>query len=397
MTQFRFDHAPGARRTRATTASVVHVLWSMEIGGAERAVYQLVREQRRRGREADVIVASTAGLYGERARETGAYVYELRARSAFDLGSGASAADPLSRYDIVHFHCIEPALIRLAARMSGPRLFYTHRAGLFSYPLKRRVRYGLARRYLRHRFQDVSANTVQAARAASKLFGNPEANIPVIYNGLDFSLLAPQRSPDDVLAELGGSRDGAVRIGTTASLRDLKRIDRLLHAVAELSREPLECVIVGDGPERRALEQLSVSLGIDDRVAFIGEKGQIGDYLQVFDVFTLPSGPEESFGNSAVEAMGCGLPTVVFSDGGGLTEHITDGQTGFLARDQAEYVQRLKQLIESEETRRLVGDAGRLAVEGKYSPETMVDRFDELYEYSNHGSADSGRGAAQAR
>jgi glycosyltransferase involved in cell wall biosynthesis len=396
MTQAPLNDAP--RRTRAlTVASVLHVLWSMEIGGAERAVYQLVREQRRRGREADVLVASTAGLYGEKARETGAHVYELGARSTYDLGSGRSAANSFSRYEIVHFHCIEPALVRLAARMSGPRLFYTHRAGLFSYPIKRRVRYGLARQYLRHRFDGVSANTVQAAQAASTLFGIPQANIPVVYNGIDFSLLAPQRSPEDVLAELGSSRDHAVRIGTTASLRDLKRLDRLLHAIADLPAERLECVVVGDGPERKALEQLSVSLGVDDRVAFIGEKGHIGDYLQVFDVFTLPSGPEESFGNSAVEAMGCGLPTVVFSDGGGLTEHITDGKTGFLARDQAEYVRRLKHLIESAETRKVVGEAGRLAVEAKYAPETMVDRFDELYECSVHGSADSRTRVAEAR
>jgi L-malate glycosyltransferase len=386
-----------SRTSSGTLASVVHVLWSMEIGGAERAVYQLVREQRRRGRKADVLVANIAGFYGERAHESGALVYELGARSARDLSASATAARLLLGYDIVHFHCVEPALIRLAARLPDQRFFYTHRAGLFSYPLKRRVRYGLARRYLRHRFEGVSANTAQAARAASRLFGIPEANIPVVYNGLDFSLLAPERPRHEILADLGASRDGTVRIGTSASLRDLKRIDRLLHAVAELSTGPLQCVIIGDGPERNALEELSASLGLDDRVAFIGQKEHVGDYLQVFDVFTLPSGPEESFGNSAVEAMGCGLPTVVFSDGGGLTEHIVDGKTGFLARNQAEYVQRLEQLIESEETRRLLGDAGRRAVEEKYSPETMVDRFDELYEHSDHGSADSVPSAAQAR
>jgi L-malate glycosyltransferase len=398
MTQSRLDHSTHPPRTSSgASASVVHVLWSMEIGGAERAVYQLVREQRRRGRKADVAVANIAGFYGERAHESGALVYELGARSALDLRASATAARLLLRYDIVHFHCVEPALIRLAARLPDQRFFYTHRAGLFSYPLKRRVRYGLARRYLRHRFDGVSANTAQAARAASKLFGIAEANIPVVYNGLDFSLLAPKRPRDQVLAELGTAPDGTVRIGTSANLRHWKRIGRLLHAVAELSAPPLQCLIVGDGPERRALEQLSASLGLDDRVAFIGAKEHVGDYLQVFDVFTLPSGPEESFGNSAVEAMGCGLPTVVFSDGGGLTEHIVDGQTGFIVVDQAEYVQRLEQLIESEETRRLIGDAGRHAVEAKYSPQSMVDRHDELYGRADHRSADSVPSAAQAR
>ena len=65
------------------------------------------------------------------------------------------------------------------------------------------------------------------------------------------------------------------------------------------------------------------------------------------DVFALPSGPEESFGNAAVEAMGVGLPTVVFADGGGLVEHVIDGETGFVVRDQAEFVQRLREASQS--------------------------------------------------
>ena len=62
----------------------------------------------------------------------------------------------------------------------------------------------------------------------------------------------------------------------------------------------------------------------------------MASYLQVMDVFCLPSTALESFGNAAVEAMAAGLPTVVFADGGGLVEHIDDGQTGFVVADQKE-------------------------------------------------------------
>jgi L-malate glycosyltransferase len=370
---------PPTRRSRGP-ASVVHVLWSMDIGGAQRALYQLIREQRRRGRRADLVVVNTAGFYGEQTRKDGADVYELGARSALDFRAGRRLARLVSVYDIVHFHAVEPVLIHAAARLTKQRLFYTHRAGLFSYPLKQRLRYKLASRDLRRSFDAVAGNTAQAARAAAKLFGIPEERIPVVYNGIDFSLLASEDSRERLLRKLGLGSESVVRIGTSANLRDCKRVELLLHAIAELDDRGVQCVIIGDGPERLPLEQLSRTLNVADRVVFVGKQQRVGDYLKVLDVFTLPSGPEESFGNAAVEAMGCGVPTVVFRDGGGLTEHVLDGQTGFVARDQAQYVQRLRELVDSEATRRKIGAAGMQFVRKKYATEAMVAGYDHLYD-----------------
>lgn len=373
--------SPGTGKSQnEQSRSIVHVLWSMDVGGAERAVYQLAREQRRHGRVADLLVASTASFYGEKAREAGATVHELRARSALDLRAAATSVRIASDYDIVHFHGIEPALMRFAARLPRQQLFYTHRAGLFSYPIKQRIRYRLARRELHSGFDGVAANTAHAALAAARLFNIPRDEISVVYNGIDFSLLAPERSRKCILAELGLGSEAVIRIGTSANLRAWKRTELLLHAIAELRDRAIQCVIIGDGPERVALEQLSRRLGIGDRVVFVGIQKHVGDFLRVLDVFTLPSGPEESFGNAAVEAMGCGVPTVIYCDGGGLTEHVIDGHTGFVARDQAEYVQRLKELVGNKTTREAIGTAGMHSVRRKYTPESMVAGYDDFYE-----------------
>ena len=211
----------------STRPTVLHVLWSLDIGGAERAVYQLVREQLRSGMRADVLVASHAGFYGELARKEGAVLHELGQQRALDVRRALKAASIIRCYEIAHFHGREPLLMEIACRQGTARLVYTHRGGVKPYSRRKRIRHRLVRRSLRG-FDVLSANTVQSARAASKIFRIPQKEFHVVYNGVDFSLLAPARVAEDVRAEAGLPPDGVV-VGTCAKLLGLKRIDRLFE------------------------------------------------------------------------------------------------------------------------------------------------------------------------
>ena len=354
------------------------MLWALEMGGSP--AYQLVLGQRRHGFEADVLVGAKGGFYAERTRETGAHVHELHQRGALDLTVGRRAAHLFARYPIIHLHSAEPLLVALAARQRTSRRFYTHRAGDHQYPLRKRARHRIVAHYLRRQFDGISANSAQGAEAAAAIYGLPLNSIHVVYNGLDFASLAPQRSRDNVLSELGEGHSAMVRVGTAAILRPLKRIDRLLRAIHAIRNEPVHCYVFGDGPARGELEQLTVNLGIAGRVTFTGHKSHIGDYLQMLDIFVLPTGPEESFGNAAVEAMALAVPTVVFSDGGGLTEHIEDGVTGVVVPDQIQFERRLRELVRNQALRQQLGDAGKDAVRSRYTLDAMVERYEHLYD-----------------
>jgi glycosyltransferase involved in cell wall biosynthesis len=349
----------------------------MEDGRAP--VYQLVREQRRLGIEADVLVGSRGGFYGERTRETGARVHELHQHGALDVTVARRAAAVFDEYPIAHFHGPEPLLMAFAAR-ERLALVYTHRGGNRNYEASKRVRHRLVGHYLRRRFEAVSANTTQSARSASHIFRIPLDSISVVYNGLDFTLLDPQRSRDDVLAELGDPGEGIIRIGTAAFLRTWKRIDRLIRAVAAMPDEPVRCYVFGDGPIRNELEHLASSLGAADRISFVGHKVHMGDYLQLLDIFFRPSGTEEAFGNAVVEAMGVGVPSIIVTDGGGMTEHIEDNSNGFVVSDQSALEQRLLTLVHDSELRRQVGRAGRHAVRSRYTLGRMIEGYQELYD-----------------
>jgi glycosyltransferase involved in cell wall biosynthesis len=350
-------------------------MWSLDVGGAQRAVYQLVREQRRRGMTADVALATDLGVYGERVLQTGATVHQLGCRGAWDAVRSNRLTSIARHYSLVHVHSIEPLLIGAVAR-AGSTAVYTHRGGRRDHGWKKRARLAVARPLVR-RFDAISANTRQSARVVAEWLGLRPDDVWIAYNGLDFSLLEPSRPREDVLSELSLSGDARI-VGTAAKLQPLKRVDVLLHALAAATCD-VRCVVLGDGPSRQALERLALQLGVADRVTFIGRREAVGDYLQILDVFVLPSGPEEAFGNAAVEAMGMGVPTIVFADGGGLTEHVTDRETGRVVIDAAGLAEAINELARDADQRRMLGQRGRKHVRATYSLDAMFERYDRLY------------------
>ena len=96
-------------------------------------------------------------------------------------------------------------------------------------------------------------------------------------------------------------------IGTVAALREEKNISRLMHAFAMLPAGRL--VIVGDGPQRPALEALAASLGVAERVCFAGHHLDTAAFYAQFDIFALSSDTEQ-MPLSVIEAMASGLPVV---------------------------------------------------------------------------------------
>jgi len=95
------------------------------------------------------------------------------------------------------------------------------------------------------------------------------------------------------------------------------------------SKIPAKLLMVGDGPERPAVENLVKELNVHDDVRLVGKQEQIEEILLVSDLFLLPS-QYESFGLAALEAMAAHVP-VISTNAGGLPEVNIDGKTGYTA------------------------------------------------------------------
>lgn len=355
---------------------VLHVLWNGDIGGAERAVFQLALHQRRAGRvAAEIGFAQASGHYYDRARETGIPVVDFALRSGRDLMALRHATPILAAYDVHHFHAPELVLM-LASLRTSATCIYTHRAGRAAYRGRRALRYRILGRLLR-RF-DAITGSGQATSAMHDLYGIPRDRIYTTFNGIDPVVIAPRRSPTDVRADFGFSQD-AVLVGTAGRLREWKRVDALIEAAGALRPGQWRVVVIGDGPDRGRLERVAHESLARGRIHFVGMQPEIGDWLSALDVFVLAAGPEESFGNAAVEAMAAGLPTIVFGDSPALTEHIIDGKTGFVVGTPGELAQRLEELIDDRALREHVGTAAATFALNRYPMKRVVDRFDAVY------------------
>ncbi|MFB2120987.1 N-acetyl-alpha-D-glucosaminyl L-malate synthase BshA [Parapedobacter sp. 2B3] len=116
----------------------------------------------------------------------------------------------------------------------------------------------------------------------------------------------------------------------TSNFRKVKRTTDVIRIFKKVQEKiPSKLLMVGDGPERTAAEQLSRELGVANDIRFLGKQDAVEEILSVSDLFLIPSG-SESFGLAALEAMACKVP-VISSNTGGLPELNIDGVTGFLA------------------------------------------------------------------
>jgi glycosyltransferase involved in cell wall biosynthesis len=119
-----------------------------------------------------------------------------------------------------------------------------------------------------------------------------------------------------------------------------KGVDNLLMALAYLKTSQIgaNLSIIGDGPERAALEALSRELGIQDKVQFYGnieDDAEVVSMMKSAKVFVYPASPEGGWSLSIIEANACGLPAISFRSGKlGDNEVVVDGYNGLLAEQE---------------------------------------------------------------
>ena len=174
-----------------------------------------------------------------------------------------------------------------------------------------------------------------------------------------------------------------VRILYIGRLHPQKGIDVLLRAIAALRNElptrAIELHLVGDGPERDALADLSDRLGLGEHVHFEGLVTHVAPHLHIADVLVLPS-MAEGLSNTLLEAMSSGLP-VVASDivaNRTLIEHEVNGML-FAKGDPTALRSVLEQLLGDEDLRERVGGEGRQTVESDYSIDHVASVYERLY------------------
>jgi glycosyltransferase involved in cell wall biosynthesis len=209
--------------------------------------------------------------------------------------------------------------------------------------------------------------------------GFPEERTRIHYTGVDVRAIQP-RAPEE-------ERPVILHV---ARLVEMKGTRYLIEAFAALSpRHPdAELVIIGDGPLRPSLQARARSLGLGDKVVFLGAlpHSQVFAWMRKAAMLVLPSirtgtGRVEGLGMVLLEAAATGVP-VVATRVGGIPEGVRDGQTGFLVaeRDAAALARGMATLLESPALRQRMGLEARMFVETMFDAEALDETLEDIYD-----------------
>ncbi|MBJ6984071.1 glycosyltransferase [Luteimonas sp. MC1750] len=363
--------------------SILHVVDSLETGGLERVVVDLAIAQRDHGHRVAVFsLTDTAGL-GPELEAAGIPVMAGGKRAGLDLGllSRLRGAMDAHGADIVHSHNFVPSY--QAALALAPRL--RARAALVNTCHNMGGR--LARPRLRLLYRLSLTRTARVAgvgrQVAEHLVASglaPAARVSAVRNGVPLPPASTSATRSRARAALGLPADALV-VACVGRLVALKNHRLLLGQVPELATTfpRLHVVLLGDGPERAALERQAQALGIAERVLFAGTRRDVPKLLPGVDVFALPS-LTEGLSIALLEACAAGLP-VVASDVGGNPEIVRHGRTGLLVPvDDGDALRAaLLRILGDRPLRLALGLAAREWVMTHASIDAMRLSYDRLY------------------
>jgi glycosyltransferase involved in cell wall biosynthesis len=291
------------------------------------------------------------------------------------------------RFDVVHTQTAKAGLIgRLAAFLARvPVIVYTAHAFPFHEYLSpwQIELYALLER-LASRLCHAIAVDSECVRSRGLAFHvAPPGKIRVIPMGIDTERFDPGRYRAERAAIRGelGLRPDATVIGAVARFVPDKGLDTLLHVLNLLAKRfpDLQCLLVGDGPLREDLRNLSRALDLEDRVRFAGYRTDIPRILSAMDLYMLPT-RREGFGVAFAEAMSMEVP-VIASRIPPLDEIIVDGQTGALGAvgDADSFVRAAAPLLEQPELRRRMGRAARRRIIERFEQSIMCKAYERLF------------------
>ena len=359
---------------------VIHVITTIESGGAENQLALLVQKQASLG--LDVSVAYLKGLNTLQAKfeSSGARVINISGR--FGIFSKILNLRKLTSNSsgIIHAHLPEAEIISaLAKRKNSTFVISRHFGGVF-YPKHPGLLSRLLSRICISRSSAVIAisNAVKEYLTESKELPK-NCNISVVYYGFEPNNFTQAnlkvKNEFDVLRE-----PHTLIIGSVARLSPEKDLSTFLKgfSLAFKNNSNIKALIAGSGPELDSLVLLSKQLEISHKVVFLGKTQNIANLMKIFDVFVLTS-RFEGFGMVLLEAMSIGLP-IIASNVSAIPEVIGNGGPGLLfkAGDEVALASNIQELIDSAKKREVLSRDGRVWVQ-KFSAEKMAFQILSIY------------------
>ena len=364
----------------AKKINVMHVLPSLEIGGMENGVVNLVNHLDFDRFESNICCLEGEGPMKNRLNSQQIKIFNM------NVGSGIQYRLPLrlaklfrqQKVDIVHTHNFDSGLYGvLGAKLAGTPVVVYGEHGSFLQNNFRRNQLGRLVCKMTDHIVTMSADLEKRLKVQWCI---PVDRASHIVNGIEFEKFSTSLNTNDLKSELGINQKDYV-IGTVGRLVPVKDYATLIDCFSLLKNriQNVCLVFVGDGPLKRSLIDQAQKLDVINDIKFLGTRDDIPELLHIFDVFCLTS-LTEGISNTILEAMAAGIP-VIATNVGGTPEIIQPDITGILIppKNKELLVNALERIIQDKELASKLGFQAQQWVQKERSLNRMVQEYSHLY------------------
>jgi glycosyltransferase involved in cell wall biosynthesis len=313
----------------AADARVLHVALSLDVGGTERLIIEMVK--RRTPQSTAVCCLDAPGAWATELTDLGIPVVALHRKPGFHPSLGLELAAIADRFgaSVLHCHHYSPFVYGYLAAFRSPklRMVFTEHGRLSDAPPSAKRRLG---NQVMGRLPGAFYAVSEDLRRHMLAEGFPARRVGVIYNGIDPGAAPTQADRLDARRRLAIVDDAFV-IGAAGRLEKVKDLATLVKALAVLRTHMPHAtlVLMGGGAERMPLEQLAASVGLQGgAVRFTGHRDDVRSLLPGLDIF-VNSSISEGISLTILEGMASRLP-VIATRVGGTPEVVEDGVSGML-------------------------------------------------------------------
>lgn len=342
---------------------ILHVITSLEIGGAQRLLADLLPLQSASEEVTLLVYERVHNDFEKTLEQAGINILCLNEHNFHNPGVVLRLRKIFKDYDLVHAHLF-PTIYwaSLAARGLKVKLVYTEHST--SNSRRNKWYFRPVERFMYSRYDRIISISQQTQDALTSWLGQQDERFVVVNNGVDTKKFSS--------VEVPVSAKSLIMVSRFASSKDQETVIRAMEHIDK------DAVIrfVGDGENRRHCEELAQELGVSDRVQFLGSRSEVPE-LVASSYIGIQSSNWEGFGLTAVELMAAGKP-VIATNVDGLKQVVEGAGETFNVGDATELAEKVNNLLSDNQYYNLVIDKCRQRSK-MYDISVMLENYLKLY------------------
>lgn len=352
---------------------ILHIITSLQTGGAEKLIVDLLPLLNRDGRKVDLLLLNGEETpFLQQIKERGIKVlYASKSRSVYDLRHILKIRKMIKGYDIIHTHNYTPQLFTVIASLGlSVKLVTTEHS------TSNRRRSIKCYKYLDcwmyshyHRIVCISDQTEASLRT---YLNRRDGGIVTICNGVDVKKYSSALPSEEIVTTYIGSKI----ICMVAGFRSAKDHKTIIRTLCHLPND-YHLLLVGIGETMEECKSYVKSLSLSERVHFLGQRMDVAEVMKAATCLVLSS-HWEGFGLVAVEGMATGTPIIV-SDVPGLAEVVAEGGILFPKGDEHFLAKSIRDLCEHEDLYQTMSLRGKKRAL-QFDISRMLEKYLQVYE-----------------